>query len=200
MNKICKLCNQDCSSKARYKDEAGQYTCKECYDEFSLDKEKNKEMVTAGSTSLRRPPSPTAKSGSKNASTGKYLQVFGIGLLGVGIQLGAVLSESVLLLVLTFLYILLCNLAIADRLGADNSIFQLIPIVNLFHLCVCVDLPVWTGFLFFVPLVNIVFVAYVYCRAANQLGKPTLSGVLILIPLFNTFLLGYLVSSESLKR
>ena len=172
MNKICKLCNQDCSSKARYKDEAGQYTCKECYDEFSLDKEKNKEMVTAVSTSLRRPPSPTAKSG----------------------------SESVLLLVLTFLYILLCNLAIADRLGADNSIFQLIPIVNLFHLCVCVDLPVWTGFLFFVPLVNIVFVAYVYCRAANQLGKPTLSGVLILIPLFNTFLLGYLVSSESLKR
>ena len=157
-------------------------------------------MVTAVSTSLRRPPSPTAKSGSKNASTGKYLQVFGIGLLGVGIQLGAVLSESVLLLVLTFLYILLCNLAIADRLGADNSIFQLIPIVNLFHLCVCVDLPVWTGFLFFVPLVNIVFVAYVYCRAANQLGKPTLSGVLILIPLFNTFLLGYLVSSESLKR
>jgi hypothetical protein len=78
MNKICKLCNQDCSSKVRYKDEAGQYTCKECYDEFSLDKEKNKEIITTGSTSLRRPPSPTAKSGSKNASTGKYLQVFGI--------------------------------------------------------------------------------------------------------------------------
>ena len=46
MNKICKLCNQDCSSKVRYKDEAGQYTCKECFDEFSLDKEKNKEIIT----------------------------------------------------------------------------------------------------------------------------------------------------------
>ena len=129
-----------------------------------------------------------------------HLQVFGIGLLGVGLEVGATLSESIGLMVLAFLYILSCNLVIADRLGASNPILQLIPIVNIFHLCGCADLPMWMGVLFFIPFVNIVFIVYLYCRISNHLDKPTWLGVFILVPLANTFLLGYLVSAESMKK
>ena len=58
----------------------------------------------------------------------------------------------------------------------------------------------WMGVLAFIPLVNIVFIVYLYCRISNHLDKPTWLGVFILVPLANTFLLGYLVSAESLKK
>ena len=115
-------------------------------------------------------------------------------------EVGATLSESIGLTVLAVLYILSCNLVLADRLGASTPILQLIPIVNIFHLCSCADLPMWMGVLVFIPLVNIVFIVYLYCRISNHLDKATWLGVFILVPLANTFLLGYLVSSESLKK
>ena len=147
-----------------------------------------------------KPASSRVKAASISRPATKYLQVFGIGLLGVGLEVGVILSESIGLTVLAFLYILSCNLVIADRLGASNPILQLIPVVNIFHLCWCADLPMWMGVLAFIPLVNIVFIVYLYCRISNHLDKPTWLGVFILVPLANTFLLGYLVSTESLKK
>jgi len=200
MAKICIVCIQDCSSEPRYKDADGRYTCKKCYYEETLQGTSNTTTGNAKRTLATKPASSRVKAASISRPATKYLQVFGIGLLGVGLEVGVILSESIGLTVLAFLYILSCNLVIADRLGASNPILQLIPVVNIFHLCWCADLPMWMGVLAFIPLVNIVFIVYLYCRISNHLDKPTWLGVFILVPLANTFLLGYLVSTESLKK
>ena len=200
MGKICIVCNQDCSSEPRYKDVDGRYTCKKCYFEEALQGASNTTTGNTKGTLPTKSASSRVKVSSSKTPATKYLQVFGIGLLGVGLEIGATLSESIGLMVLAFLYILSCNLVIADRLGASNPILQLIPIVNIFHLCGCADLPMWMSVLFFIPFVNIVFIVYLYCRISNHLDKPTWLGVFILVPLANTFLLGYLVSAESLKK
>lgn len=54
--KICAICHEDCSSRARTKDRAGRYYCQECFDAAMKKKAARKKAVAA-------PPPPPADDG-----------------------------------------------------------------------------------------------------------------------------------------
>lgn len=126
----------------------------------------------------------------------RTLQTFGVALAGVALELWAFQGESLLALALLVVYGMFCMFAIVSKLGADNPLWQCVPRVNVFHLVWCVGLPAWLGVLFFVPVVNVVFGVFVFCRIAALLNKPAWVGLFSLVPILNTFLPGYLVSSD----
>jgi hypothetical protein len=50
--------------------------------------------------------------------------------------------------------------------------------------------------MFFIPLVNIVFMIIVWMAIAKELGKPEWLGVLMIIPVANIIIPGYLAFSN----
>jgi hypothetical protein len=50
--KICVICHEDCSTRARTKDRAGRYYCQECYDRAK------KKIAARKQAPAAQPPSP----------------------------------------------------------------------------------------------------------------------------------------------
>ncbi|RPH48181.1 MAG: hypothetical protein EHM91_04680 [Planctomycetota bacterium] len=91
-----------------------------------------------------------------------------------------------------YLYVSYCLYVMAKKTGEDNAWFAFIPILGLILLLSMGEKPIWWIVLFFVPLVNIVFIVLVWMSVANRMGKPSWLGLLILVPIVNLGLVGYL--------
>jgi len=77
---------------------------------------------------------------------------------------------------------------IGDKAGVQNSWLAWIPLGNLWVLCRAAGKPGWWLILFFVPLVNIVIFFLVIFGIPVNLGKSSLLGLLIFVPVIGIFL------------
>ena len=66
------------------------------------------------------------------------------------------------------------------------GIYALIPIVNIFYFPKVAGKPMWWALLYFVPLVNVVFVILTYIGIAERFGRGigTVVGLVLLKPIF----------------
>jgi hypothetical protein len=66
------------------------------------------------------------------------------------------------------------------------GIFALIPIVNLFFIPQVGGKPAWWAILYFIPLVQIIFIVLTYMAIAERFGRGvgTVLGLLFLTPIF----------------
>lgn len=100
-----------------------------------------------------------------------------------------------LLLILVYVYFAICLQVIAKKTNTPNGWFAWIPILNLILMIQIAQKPIWWIIMFFIPLVNIVFGVIVWMAIAERRGKPNWVGILILVPVIDIAVPGYLAFS-----
>jgi hypothetical protein len=81
-----------------------------------------------------------------------------------------------------YVFFAFCLQTIANKLNIENSWLAWIPIVNLWIWVRCAGRPEWWVILFFIPLINLIFIIITYFDIPPRLNKPSILGLLIFIP------------------
>ena len=88
----------------------------------------------------------------------------------------------------TYVFCSFALMKIGDKTGVPNAWLAWIPIGNLWVMCRAAGKPGWWLLLFFIPLVNIVTAFIVIFGMPGQLGKSSLLGLLVFVPVIGIFL------------
>jgi hypothetical protein len=96
-----------------------------------------------------------------------------------------------------YIYYAYCLMTIANKLGVENAWLAWIPIANIYLMVVIAEKPIWWIILFFIPCVNIVAACLVWNEIAVRRGRPNWYGWLMLIPIVNLIIPGYLAFTEA---
>jgi hypothetical protein len=107
------------------------------------------------------------------------------------------------IVLILYIYTALCLQAIANKTGTSSAWRAWIPIANLFLMCDIGGVSyLWLLVLLlsFVPLlgmaVDIFFICYIWYNIAQARGKPAWLGILMLLPVINFIVMGYLAFSR----
>ena len=85
---------------------------------------------------------------------------------------------------------------IARKTNAENGWWAWIPIANIVLMLKIAQKPIWWVVLVLIPIVNIVIFVLVWMAIAEARGKARWLGILIIIPIGNLILPGYLAFSD----
>lgn len=95
-----------------------------------------------------------------------------------------------------YIYMSLALMTIANKLGVENGWFAWVPILNLILMAKLGDVNPWLLLLFLIPGVNAIFMLYfavaVFMKICEKRGLDKYIGLLILLPVANIVLPGYL--------
>lgn len=86
---------------------------------------------------------------------------------------------------------------IAQKSGNPLAWFAFIPILNLWLLCDMADMEMWFLIIWCVPYLNILFLAWVWYRIAENTNKPGWLGLFMVVPLVNLVVLYYLAFMDT---
>ncbi len=117
--------------------------------------------------------------------------------------LGAMLIIWLIVMVFVlamYIYMAICLMKIAKKTDTPNGWFAWIPILNIILMVQISKKPMWWLIFFFVPFLNflgIIFGILIWMAIAERLGKPSWLGILMIIPIANVILPGYLAFSKS---
>ena len=113
-------------------------------------------------------------------------------------SLGAFYSGTLVLLIdlAVYVFFAVCLMTIANKLGAENSWWAWIPILNFILMLNIVEKPVWWIILLLIPIVNIIIAIIVWMAIAEARGFPSWWGILLIVPFVNLIVPGYLAFAE----
>jgi hypothetical protein len=94
-----------------------------------------------------------------------------------------------------YVYMAVCLQTIARKTGTEHGWLAWIPIANVYLMCKVADKPGWWLLLFFIPIVNIVFMVIVWMGIAEARDKKGWLGILMIVPIANLIIPGYLAFS-----
>jgi len=111
--------------------------------------------------------------------------------------LGAFLIPLIAIVLFVILFLGFCFFKIAKKLGYDKpwTIFAFIPILQALTFVKISGKPVWFIVLLLIPGVNLLVGIYLWMCIIDNLGKNKLMALLLLVPIVNFVLLGYLAFS-----
>ncbi|WP_019501087.1 DUF5684 domain-containing protein [Pseudanabaena sp. PCC 6802] len=89
---------------------------------------------------------------------------------------------------LAYLFVSFCLMKIAEKLSIPNSWLAWVPIAQIWVMIRAAGKPGWWLILLFVPLVNFVIGLIVLFSIPPNLGKSSLLGLLIFLPVLGVFL------------
>ena len=125
------------------------------------------------------------------------------GLLALMMGFGIVM---LLLLVVIYVYMAICLMKIAKKTNTPNGWMAWIPIANVILMLQIAKKPAWWAallILFIIPIVNIIagiawviITIIIWMAIAQELRKPEWLGVLMIIPVANLIVPGYLAFSN----
>jgi hypothetical protein len=100
-----------------------------------------------------------------------------------------------------YVYSAFCLMKMADRLGVENSWFAFIPFLNIWLLCQMGDRDnTWfilmLVFSFCCGIVTAVMAILIFMDVAEKLGFENYWGILLIIPIFNFYVLYKLAFTE----
>jgi hypothetical protein len=95
-----------------------------------------------------------------------------------------------------YVYMALALQTIADKTKTDNSWLAWIPIANMVLMLNVAKKPIWWIVLFFIPIVNIIFIIIVWMAMAEARGKPSWWGILMIVPVANLITPGVLAWAD----
>ena len=95
-----------------------------------------------------------------------------------------------------YVYMALALQTIADKTKTDNSWLAWIPIANMVLMLNVAKKPIWWIVLFFIPVVNIIFIIIVWMAMAEARGKPSWWGILMIVPVANLITPGVLAWAD----
>ena len=95
-----------------------------------------------------------------------------------------------------YVYMALALQTIADKTKTENSWLAWIPIANIVLMLNVARKPIWWIVLFFIPVVNIIFIIIVWMAMAEARGKPSWWGILMIVPVANLITPGVLAWAD----
>jgi len=95
-----------------------------------------------------------------------------------------------------YAYIAFSLQTIATKTNTENGWLAWIPIANVYLMCKIAGKPGWWLLLFLIPLVSIVVMIIVWMGIAEARNKASWLGILMIVPIANLILPGYLAFSE----
>jgi len=95
-----------------------------------------------------------------------------------------------------YVYMALALQTIADKTKTDNSWLAWIPIANIVLMLNVAKKPIWWIVLFFIPVVNIIFIIIVWMAMAEARGKRSWWGILMIVPVANLITPGVLAWAD----
>lgn len=110
---------------------------------------------------------------------------------------GGIMLFMLLFLVIVYVYMAVCLMKMARKTNTPNAWMAWIPILNIILMVQVAKKPLWWIILFFIPFVNIVFTILLWMAIAKELGKPEWLGILMIVPVANFIVPGYLAFSKS---
>lgn len=113
---------------------------------------------------------------------------------------GAFMFIWLIVMLAIYVYFAICLMKIAKKTNTPNGWFAWIPILNIILMVQISQKPMWWLIFFFVPFLNflgIIFAILIWMGIAERLGKPSWLGILMIIPIANVILPGYLAFSKS---
>lgn len=96
-----------------------------------------------------------------------------------------------------YVYMAICLMKMAKKTNTPNAWFAWIPFLNAWLMIQIAQKEWWWFLLFFIPLVNIVATIVVWMGVARALNKPDWLGILMIVPIANIIVPGYLAFSKS---
>jgi hypothetical protein len=98
--------------------------------------------------------------------------------------------------VLFYIYNSLCLHKIANKTKTPFGWFAWLPIFNVFLMLMIARKTLWWFLLLLLPLINIVCVIILWMEIARMRNKPAWLGILMMLPIANFFIIGYLAFSR----
>ncbi len=111
-------------------------------------------------------------------------------------QMASFAWVSAILIILLYAYSAICLQRIAIKTQTENPWLAWIPIANLYLCYLIAKSAVWWFILLFIPCANIVASVVIWTRIAKARHKSKWLGVLMLLPLVNFCVMGYLAFSD----
>jgi len=106
---------------------------------------------------------------------------------------GVVCVVDYIISLLVYLYMVVCLICLADKLGrSEYGILLFIPIMNLYFLLKIADLNGLLLILFCIPVLNYFLLAFCFMRISAFLGKSPWLGLGMFVPIVNLVIMGYL--------
>ncbi len=110
---------------------------------------------------------------------------------------GAVMA-LLLVSVAVYVYYAFSLMTIAHKTGTGSAWMAWVPILNVYLMCKVADKPGWWLLvIMFVPFINLVLTIILWMRIAEVRGFPGWWGILMLVPVVNFIVPGYLAFAES---
>jgi len=95
-----------------------------------------------------------------------------------------------------YVYMSYCLMKIGQKCGVENAWMAWIPVINIWVMCQAARKEWWWMLLCFIPFINIIAFCVLWMGIAENRGKPSWVGLLILVPIANLILPGYLAFSD----
>lgn len=95
-----------------------------------------------------------------------------------------------------YLFAYFCYKRICQKCGANPGILIWIPFAHFIPLLEVAQMPVWTIVLLFIPLVNVVWLIWLFAKLCVARGKSGWLVILLFVPIANLIFLPYLAFSE----
>lgn len=99
-----------------------------------------------------------------------------------------------------YAYLAVCLMKIAQKTNTPNGWLAWIPIANIFLMLQIAGRSMWWIILFFIPIVSLVISIIIWMDICEKTGKERWLGILMIVPLANIILPGYLAFSKSNKN
>jgi hypothetical protein len=109
--------------------------------------------------------------------------------------------ENILVLILLvvsiifYIYISLCLSKIANKTNTPFGWFAWFPILNIFLMLMIARKSFWWIILLLIPLVSLICIIIIWMEIARMRNKPAWLGFLMMLPIANFLIIGYLAFS-----
>ena len=95
-----------------------------------------------------------------------------------------------------YVYVALALMTIAKKTNTPNGWMAWIPIANAILMLQIAKKPIWwIILLLFLPIINIVFIILIWMGIAEARNKPSWWGIMVIVPIMNIIMPGYLAWS-----
>lgn len=110
---------------------------------------------------------------------------------------GGALVALFLVSIAVYVYYAYSLMTIAHKTGTESAWMAWIPILNVLLMCKVADKPWWWLLvIMFIPFVNLVLTILLWMRIAEARSFPSWWGILMLVPVVNFIVPGYLAFAE----
>ena len=126
---------------------------------------------------------------------------------GLMAVLGGMLIFVLIFALAMYIYMGICLMKIAQKTNTENAWFAWVPVLNVILMLRIAKMSSWLALImigYIIPFINFIFIiafmiilVIAWMKISERLGKPNWLGILMIVPIANLIIPGYLAFSDS---